>query len=252
VEEHKERWEKFLGLSRFEVGDGAMTKFWHDLWCGDIVLKEAYLVLFGIARAKDASVVDDLELLGDSNQWSVSFSREAHDWEVDAFAYFFQVLHSIIVKRGSEDRLWWVSSKKGLFTVGSFFSSLACAVVSLFPWKSVWRTQAPSQAAFFAWSGALDKILTMDNFRKKHDILVDHLLLHCDVAYAMCSAILLVLVCLGLCLGESLTCLPVGGRLKGRGVPRFGRWCRHAFFGVFGRKEIIGVSRIWNGPWMIF
>jgi hypothetical protein len=56
-----------------------MTKFWHDLWCGDTVLKEAFPVLFGIARAKDAFVADNLELLGGSNQWSVSYSREAHD-----------------------------------------------------------------------------------------------------------------------------------------------------------------------------
>jgi hypothetical protein len=67
-------WEKFLGLSRFEVGDGARAKFWLDMWCGDTVLKEIFLVLFGFACAKNASVVDNLELLGDSNQWSVSFS----------------------------------------------------------------------------------------------------------------------------------------------------------------------------------
>jgi hypothetical protein len=58
------------------------------MWCGDTVLKEAFPVLFEIARVKDASVVDNLELLGGSNQWSVSFSREAHDWEVDVFASF--------------------------------------------------------------------------------------------------------------------------------------------------------------------
>jgi hypothetical protein len=45
-------WEKCLGLSRFKVGDGARTKFWHDMWCGDTVLKETFLVLFGIAREK--------------------------------------------------------------------------------------------------------------------------------------------------------------------------------------------------------
>jgi hypothetical protein len=73
-------WEKFLGLSRFEVGDGAMTKFWHDMWCGDTIRKEAFPVLFGIACAKDASVANNLELLGGSNEWSMSFSREAHDW----------------------------------------------------------------------------------------------------------------------------------------------------------------------------
>jgi hypothetical protein len=57
---------------------------------------------------------------------------------------------------------------------------------------------------------------------------------------------LLVLVCFGLCLGESLTYLLVGGRLEGRGVLQFGRWCRHALFDMFGRKEIIDVSRIWR------
>jgi hypothetical protein len=53
-------------------------------------------------------------------------------------------------------------------------------------------------AAFFAWSAALGKILTVDNLRKRHIIIVnrcclckrdeefvDHLLLHCDVAYAL-------------------------------------------------------------------
>jgi hypothetical protein len=95
------------------------------LWCGDTVLKEAFLALFGITRVKDASVLENLEILGGSNQWNVSFSREGHDWEVDVFASFFQVLHSVIVKRGSEDRFWWVSSKRGLFKVKSFFSSLA-------------------------------------------------------------------------------------------------------------------------------
>jgi hypothetical protein len=50
---------------------------------------------------------------------------------VDVFASFFQVLHSISVTRGSEDRLWWVSSKIGLFKVGSFFSSLALC------WESI-------------------------------------------------------------------------------------------------------------------
>jgi hypothetical protein len=37
----------------------------------------------------------------------------------------------------------------------------------------VWRTKAPLRAAFFAWSAALGKILTMDNLRKRHVIVVD-------------------------------------------------------------------------------
>jgi hypothetical protein len=137
------------------------------------------------------------EVLGSSTQWNVSFVREVHDWEVDVFASFFQVLHSVKVSRDCADRLWWVSSKKGLFKVKSF-RSLACSDSSGFPWKSVWQTQVPSKATFFVCSEALGKILTVDNLRKRHVIIVDrcclckrdgesvgHLLLHCDVAYAL-------------------------------------------------------------------
>jgi hypothetical protein len=117
---------------------------------------------------------------------------------VGIFASFFQVLHSAIVSRDRADRLWWVSSKKGLFKVKSFFSFLAGSEGRRFPWKSVWWTQALSMVAFFAWLAALCKILTMDNLRKMHIIIVDrcclckrdgesvdHLLLHCDVASAL-------------------------------------------------------------------
>jgi hypothetical protein len=58
----------------------------------------------------------------------------------------FQVLHPAIVRRDHVDRLWWVSSKKGLFKVKSFSSSLACSE---------------------------GKFLTVDNLKKRHIIIVD-------------------------------------------------------------------------------
>jgi len=30
------------------VGDGVRIKFWHDLWCGDMVLNEVFLDFFGL------------------------------------------------------------------------------------------------------------------------------------------------------------------------------------------------------------
>jgi len=92
-------WENFSKFLRYEVGDGNRTRFWHDLWCGDTILKEVFPDFFGIARVKDASVADNLEILGGSIQWNVSFVREAHDWEVDIFASFFQVLDSTKVNK---------------------------------------------------------------------------------------------------------------------------------------------------------
>jgi hypothetical protein len=95
-------------------------------------------------------VADNMEILGRSIQWNVSFVRESHGWEVDVFAsFFFQVLHSTRVNRDRDDSLRWVSSKKGVFRVESYFGSLTSSGGTRFPWKSMWRTQAPPMAAFF-------------------------------------------------------------------------------------------------------
>jgi len=103
-------------------------------------MKVAFSVLFGIARSKDTSVAANVELLGGFIQWNMRFTREAHDWEVGIFAYFLQVLRSVIVRRGSEDKLWWVASKRGLFKVKSFFCSL-CFEGSRCTMKNVWWTR---------------------------------------------------------------------------------------------------------------
>jgi hypothetical protein len=38
-------------------GDGSRIIFWHDKWCWEMALKVAFLVLYGIAYKKDASIV---------------------------------------------------------------------------------------------------------------------------------------------------------------------------------------------------
>jgi len=172
--------------------------------------------------------------LGGANQSNVTFAREAHDWEVDAVAYFLQALHSARAGRDREDKLWWVPSKKSLFKVKSFFCSLACFGGSRFPWKSVWCSQAPSSVAFFAWSTVLGKILTLDSLRKRHVIVIDicymckktgesvDYLIHCDVTYTLCSYLL---SCFGLSwvMPIRIIDLLVGGPLEGRGVPQCGK-----------------------------
>jgi hypothetical protein len=63
------------------------------------------------------------------------------------------------------------------------------------PWKSIWKSKAPTRVAFFVWTAVLGKILTLDNLRKKNIIVTEwccmckhsgkssnHLLLHCEVA----------------------------------------------------------------------
>lgn len=63
----KRGWEKFCSHIGFEVGDGSKVRFWYDLWCGDIALKETFLVFF-FACAKDSSVAAHMKYSGGTIQ----------------------------------------------------------------------------------------------------------------------------------------------------------------------------------------
>jgi len=103
---------------------------------------------------------------------------------------------------------------------------------------------------FFGCSAALRKILTIDNFQKRHVIVVDwccmckrsgefvdYLLVYFEIACAFFFFFLPVdLGCLGLCLDEYLICMLVSGLLAVLEVLLFGRWCLCTFYGVYGGK----------------
>ena len=68
---HRANITDFIGINRnerYKIVQHAYSRisFWHDLWCGDMVLKIAFPSLFGIACVKDASVADTWEVLGGS------------------------------------------------------------------------------------------------------------------------------------------------------------------------------------------
>jgi hypothetical protein len=130
--------------------DGSRIRFWDDVWYGELPLKEAFSVLYGFARKKDALVVDHMDYSSSSLQWDVSFVRAAHDWELDTVASFFTVLYSFRGRRKEEDKLWWIPSCKGKFDVRNFYKVLARNDARPFPWKSIWRTKAHVKVAFFA------------------------------------------------------------------------------------------------------
>lgn len=71
----------FFRFVRFEVGD--------------ITLKEAFPVLFSIARFKEASIADLMHISNDTCQWNVTFIIAMHDWKKELVTSYFDLLYSI-------------------------------------------------------------------------------------------------------------------------------------------------------------
>jgi len=55
----------------FEVKDGKSTRFWEDVWRGDIPLKIAYPKLYELCNDKTRLVSD----FYDDGEWYISFRR---------------------------------------------------------------------------------------------------------------------------------------------------------------------------------
>ncbi|RVW44445.1 Vacuolar protein sorting-associated protein 60.1 [Vitis vinifera] len=66
------------------------------------------------------------------------------------------------VLRDEEDRMFWMVSKSGKFSVKFLFSALEPSDPFLFPWSIIWSSYVPPKVTFFAWKVTWGKALTLD------------------------------------------------------------------------------------------
>ena len=181
------------------MGDGSKTRFWTDIWCRMCSLKDGFPELYRIARNKEAFVLDHLHYHNEKVSWVLNFTHHVQDWELEAVSSF---LESSSAQGHGEDRMCWRGSSKEGFQVKNYYKQLLPSAGALVPWKRIWKTNAPPRVAFFVWVAALGSILTIDNLRRQHVIVLDwccmckesgesisHLFLHCSAAREIWSFI---------------------------------------------------------------
>ena len=212
-------WPSFSRHIMYDIGDGSKVKFWKDYWCGETSLTVNYPDLFGFCRNKEASVAELMKSTNGVLFWDVSFFRGVHARELEAVSGFMETIYGSSIRGFGEDKMCWIPSKDKGFMVNDYYRILVGPTIYGFPWRNIWKQKIPSRVAFFVWTVALGKFLTIDNLRKRKVWIldwcymcksngesIDHLFLHYPVAMDLWSMVLGLLDYLGLCLILFLGC----------------------------------------------
>ena len=138
--------------------------------------------------------------------WDGSFFRDCHVRDLEAVSSFMVTIYGSLVRGFGEDKMCWKTNRSKVFMVKDYYSLLVGSIDCCWPWKSIWQQKIPTRVAFFVWTAALGKCLTVDNLRKRKIWIldwcymskcngesVDHLFLHCLVVRDLWSMVLVYL-----------------------------------------------------------
>ena len=126
------------------------------------------------------------------------FFRNFHEREFEAAFSILELIQSRIPRGIGWDRPHWCLNRNGKFDTRFFYHKIRGTTPSYLPWKGIWKVKVPKRVAFFLWTAAYGRILTLDNLMLWGLPLanrcfmcfcsaefVDHLLIHCLVAYSL-------------------------------------------------------------------
>uniref|UniRef100_A0A7N2R7M9 Reverse transcriptase zinc-binding domain-containing protein n=1 Tax=Quercus lobata TaxID=97700 RepID=A0A7N2R7M9_QUELO len=178
-------WPSFSRHILYDIGDGSRVKFWQDWWCGETSLAVRYPDLFRFCRNKDASVAELLMSTNGVRFWDVRFVRGVHARDLEAMSDFLETIYGSSIRGLGEDKMCWIPSKVKGFLVSDYYRILAGSAFFGFPWKSIWKQKIPSRVAFFVWTAALGKCLTIDNLRKRKIWILDWCYMYRSISTAI-------------------------------------------------------------------
>ena len=196
-------WITFSQNATSSLGNGRRLRFWKDPWCGETALCNAFPTLFNLVVHKNARVAEVWDSSRVGGGWSPVFERPFNDWEIEEVERFLLVLHNKKIRPAQEDCLILKETRPDGFAVKLMYRKLIHFPPTDFPWYSIWNPIVPPKLDFFAWEASWDKVLTLDQLKRRGFTLVnrcflceeeeetiDHLLIHCSTAKMLWNLLL--------------------------------------------------------------
>ena len=80
---------------------------------------------------------------------------------------FLLGLNEKSVQRDVEDRMLWIETKCGKFSVKSLYKALVSSPPVSFPLNVIWKACVQPKVSFFGWEATWGKALTLDQLQKR-------------------------------------------------------------------------------------
>ncbi|RVX10864.1 LINE-1 reverse transcriptase-like [Vitis vinifera] len=99
--------------------------------------------------------------------WNPCFNRPFNDWELEEVERLFCCLEGKKVRGDEEDKVKWMASKDGDFSVKSLYRTMQLGSLAFFPSKIIWNSCVQPKLSFFAWEASWGRVLTLDRLQKR-------------------------------------------------------------------------------------
>ena len=150
---NNDMFDNFLGNHcwRWEVGNGELILFWHDIWTGERSLKLEFPRLFSLCINHSISLAEMIcwAQINDSPRAPGLWRRPLRGWECVAESDMFTIVRSFSVKSGGDEVKW--SNSPGLYTVKDAYSVLLGSSSSNIVWRRIWSVRVAPKVKILLW-----------------------------------------------------------------------------------------------------
>ncbi|CAL1402815.1 unnamed protein product [Linum trigynum] len=165
-------YDQFWNFAAIDPGNGTQVSFWHDCWIPGIVLAASFPRVAAAVLDPEALLSDTANIHGELVSWNLDFKYDLRGGAARERDNLMNLLNSVNLAFSSHSpcRITWKQEASSNFSVRSFYRELAgirSRDIEDFPVEKVWVSWIPSKICYFIWLVYHNKVLTLDNLKKR-------------------------------------------------------------------------------------